>query len=92
MSQVADSLLTIQNVEAAFIIAKDENGLTSISARSAGHINVQVIMEKMGGGGHMTAAAMQRPKAAIGDVKAELLEKIEEYWKEEENDESDSEN
>ena len=92
MSQVADSLLSIQKVEAAFVIAKDENGMTSISARSAGRINVQVIMEKMGGGGHMTAAAMQRQKAAIADVKAELLDKINEYWKEEENDESDSEN
>lgn len=91
MSQVADSLLNVQGVEAAFVIAKDENGLTCISARSAGRINVQIICEKMGGGGHMTAAAMQRPKVSIADIKAELLEKIEEYWKEENSHESDTE-
>lgn len=91
MSQVADSLLSIQKVEAAFVVARDETGMTCISARSAGKINVQVIMENMGGGGHMTAAAMQRQKASIADVKSELLDKIDEYWKEEENDESNSE-
>lgn len=84
MSQVADSLLSIQQVESAFVIAQDEEGTTCISARSAGRMNVQVIMEKMGGGGHMTAAAMQRPKAAIADIKAELLDKVNEYLEEEE--------
>lgn len=91
MSQVADSLLGVQGVEAAFVIAKDENGLTCISARSAGKINVQVICEKMGGGGHMTAAAMQRAKTNIQDVREELIQTLEQYWKEENDNESDTE-
>lgn len=91
MSQVADSLLGIQGVEAAFVIAKDDSGLTCISARSAGRINVQIICEKMGGGGHMTAAAMQRPKTSIQDIMDELTKTLDEYWKEENSDESDTE-
>ena len=91
MSQVADSLLGIQGVEAAFVIAKDDSGTTCISARSAGRINVQIICEKMGGGGHMTAAAMQRAKTNIQDVREELIQTLEQYWKEENDNESDTE-
>ena len=91
MSQVADSLLGIQGVEAAFVIAKDDSGMTCISARSAGRINVQIICEKMGGGGHMTAAAMQRAKTNIQDIREELIHVLEQYWKEETENESDTE-
>lgn len=86
MSQVADSLLAIQGVEAAMVIANNDNGETCISARSAGRINVQKIMEKMKGGGHMTAAAMQRAKTTPENIKSELLNAIAQYWKEEESD------
>lgn len=89
MSQSADSLLEIQGVEAAFVIANSENE-TCISARSAGRINVQTIMEKMHGGGHMTAAAMQRSKTSLEAIKKELLAAIDEYWNEEAEDESNS--
>lgn len=85
MSQAADALLEIQGVEAAFVIANSENE-TCISARSAGHINVQAIMEKMHGGGHMTAAAMQRSRTNIDAVRKELLAAIDSYWKEEAQD------
>ena len=90
MSQVADRLLSIQDVEAVFVIADNTEGETSISARSSGSINVQVIMEAMNGGGHMTAAAMQRKRFSIDELEAELLEQIDIYFREV-NHESDSE-
>lgn len=90
MSQVADSLLSIQDVKAAFVIAQDKNtGINSISARSNGEINVQAIMEAMHGGGHMTAAATQRKDATVKELKEELINIIEQQKKEAE-DESDS--
>lgn len=91
MSQVADSLLDIQGVEAAFVLANTDANETCISARSSGRVNVQAIMEKMHGGGHMTAAAMQRSRTSLDSVKKELIQAIEEYKKEEDaNNESDS--
>ena len=90
MSQVADSLLSIQDVKAAFVIAQDKNtGINSISARSNGEINVQAIMEAMHGGGHMTAAATQRKDATVKELKEELIHIIEQQKKEAE-DESNS--
>ena len=76
-SQVADELLTVRGVTASFVSGKDEHGRTVISARSLGEINVQVIMEKFGGGGHLTTAGAQvkmSPEEAINQIK-ELLEK-----------------
>ncbi len=90
MSQIADDLLQIQDVEASFVIANDGEGQTCISARSNGHMNVQRIMEKMHGGGHMTASAMQRPEMSIDDVEQELLMFIKEYIEEEKQNESNS--
>lgn len=90
MSQVADNLLNIQDVQAAFVIANTGDNETAISARSTRAVNVQVIMERMHGGGHMTAAAMQRSRCSIDDLKQELLQTIDQYFKEEKQDESDS--
>ena len=90
MSQVADSLLSIQDVKAAFVIAQDKStGINSISARSNGEINVQAIMEAMHGGGHMTAAATQRKDATVKELKEELIHIIEQQ-KKEADDESNS--
>ncbi len=60
-SQAADELLNIQDVDAAFILFAEE-GKICISARSLGARNVQVVMEKLGGGGHQTMAAAQLPQ------------------------------
>lgn len=57
-AQAADELLTLQGVNASFVIFED-SGKINISARSYGKINVQIIMEKLGGGGHQTMAAAQ---------------------------------
>ena len=90
MSQVADSLLNIQDVQAAFVIAHTGDNETAISARSTRNVNVQVIMERMHGGGHMTAAAMQRNRCSIDDLRQELLENIEQYFREDKSDEGNS--
>lgn len=61
LSQISDSLLKFKGCQAAFTIGINENnGHTAISARSDGSINVQKIMEKMNGGGHFSAAALER--------------------------------
>ena len=90
ISKIADSLLEIQDVDAAFVIAKNTDGMTGISARSNGNVNVQVIMEAMGGGGHMTAAAMQSDEK-VEVIEKQLKEKIEAYFEEADTDESDTE-
>ncbi len=70
-SQVADELLTIRGIKASFVAGRTLHGNTVISARSLGDINVQVIMEKLGGGGHLTTAGAQvdcSPEEAIEKV------------------------
>jgi c-di-AMP phosphodiesterase-like protein len=65
-------MLSIRGVEASFVIAKDDNDQVAVSARSNGNVNVHVIMEKMNGGGHFTAAGLQRSNTTVSDVLAEL--------------------
>lgn len=59
IAQVADTLLNMTNIMASFVISERPDGKIGISARSLGQINVQVIMEKLGGGGHFSNAAAQ---------------------------------
>lgn len=83
MSQVADSLLTIRDVEASFVIAYVDDAKTvAISARSRGKINVQVIMERMGGGGHFSASATQILESTVEAVTDRLNTIIDEYMEE----------
>ena len=86
MSQAADKLMTIQNMHAAFVIAKGEDDQVCISARSDGTINVQIIMEKMHGGGHLTGAALQRKNTTVEALREELCATIENYLKEVQNE------
>lgn len=65
-AQAADEMLTLQGVDASFVLFED-GGRINISARSYGRINVQIIMEKLGGGGHQTMAAAQ-----LYDITMEL--------------------
>lgn len=76
-SQVADELLTVNGVRASFVAGRDIHGRCVVSARSVGNLNVQVIMEHFGGGGHLNTAGAQmdmEPKQAIEHVK-KILEK-----------------
>ena len=70
--QAADELLSIQGVEASFVLYLEETGV-GISARSMGNVNVQVIMEQLGGGGHQTMAATQLKGCTIQEAKEQLL-------------------
>ncbi|MBQ9047707.1 MAG: DHH family phosphoesterase [Solobacterium sp.] len=92
MSQIADSILQVQDVDAAFVLANTNEDQLAISARSNGKINVQVIMEALGGGGHMTAAAMQRQKGSVEALEKELAQQLETYFEEAAQDEGNTEN
>ncbi|WP_281883315.1 DHH family phosphoesterase [Paenibacillus sp. YYML68] len=81
IAQVADTLLTMTGIMASFVISERPDGLIGISARSLGQMNVQIIMERMGGGGHLTnaatqiegtvAEATQRLKQILNEIHAE---------------------
>lgn len=70
-SQVADELLTVKGVKASFVAGQNEAGCTVVSARSLGDINVQMVMEKFGGGGHFNMAGAQ-----VKESPEEILERI----------------
>ncbi len=88
ISQACDQMLQMKGVDAIFVItniAKDE---VAISARSKNNFNVQIIMEKMHGGGHMTAAGLQRKDEKVEDLKKELMNILKDYIEKEHDDES----
>ena len=84
VAQAADTALSLEDVEASFAIARRSKNEVGISARSTGKINVQLIMEKMGGGGHLSNAAAQLKDVDVEEAKAELLKAIDEYNEENE--------
>ena len=76
-SQAADELLSIRGVKASFVIYPTGN-VMNISARSLGDINVQLVMEVLGGGGHLTMAATQLPNLTIEQTRTKLVAAIKE--------------
>jgi len=84
LSQVADQMLSVKDVEAAFVIANIDDKTVALSARSKGKINVHSIIERMNGGGHFSAAALQRENTTVTKLKEELEETIRQYLEEEE--------
>ncbi|REJ09846.1 DHH family phosphoesterase [Halobacillus trueperi] len=80
IAQAADTLLTMSGIVSSFVISERSDGRIGISARSLGDINVQVIMERMNGGGHLTNAATQLEDTTIEDAKALLQDIIDEYF------------
>lgn len=80
IAQAADTLLTMSGIVASFVISERADGRIGISARSLGDINVQVIMEQMNGGGHLTNAATQLDDTTVEDASAQLKEIIDEYF------------
>lgn len=83
VAQACDELLNIDNINASFVLCKINNNI-SISARSFGEINVQIIMEKLGGGGHQAISATQIKDVTIEEAVNMLKGAIDEYFKEEE--------
>ena len=80
-AKAADELLTINNITASFVIGKLGDKVC-ISGRSIGDVNVQIILEKLGGGGHITLAGAQVEGMTIQEVKQELINRINEYFSE----------
>ncbi len=79
IAQAADELLNISGVEVSFVVCPTEDGGANISARSIGDINVQVIMEKLGGGGNRSAAACQIKGTTLREAVNALFAAIDEY-------------
>ncbi len=80
-SVACDDMLNIKGVKASFVIYMID-GTAFISARSLGDINVQLVLEKLGGGGHITIAGAQMKGYSIDEVKLELKAAISEYMEE----------
>ena len=80
-AKAADELLTISNITASFVLGILGDKIC-ISGRSIGDINVQVILEKLGGGGHITLAGAQVEGMDIFEAKQELINRINEYFSE----------
>ena len=81
-AKAADELLTISDISASFVMALMGEKVC-ISGRSVGDINVQLILEKLGGGGHITLAGAQLEGFTLEDAKSELIIRINEYLLEE---------
>jgi cyclic-di-AMP phosphodiesterase len=80
IAQAADTLLTMDGVIASFVISERSEGVIGISARSLGNINVQIIMESLKGGGHLTNAATQLTGLSIAETESTLKLAIDDYF------------
>lgn len=74
ISKAADAMLAMSGIEASFVLAKNTQGFISISARSRSKLNVQRIMEELGGGGHFNLAAAQIKDLTLPEVDEKLTE------------------
>ena len=81
-AQTADMMLSMENIDASFVVTKREDGRIGISGRSLGNKNVQRVMEKMGGGGHFSNAATQLSDTTIEEAVIQLKEVISELGNE----------
>jgi c-di-AMP phosphodiesterase-like protein len=80
-AQAANSLLEIKGIYASFVLVPTDDGI-SISARSLGNVNVQKVLEKLGGGGHLTVAGAQLKDTDLEEAVEKLKTAISEYFKE----------
>ena len=77
-AQAADEMLSISGIQASFVLCKVDD-VVMISGRSMGDINVQTILEKIGGGGHLTFAGAQIAGVSLQEAKEKLIDSIESY-------------
>lgn len=89
VAQAADELLTMDDIHVSVVLSENEKGV-SISARSDGSVNVQVMMEELGGGGHQTVAGVQVKDVKAEDLVPKVIALAKEQMKESDTDESDS--
>ena len=78
-SQAADEMLNISGIQSSYVLYRTED-IVNISARSMGAMNVQLIMEMLGGGGHQTMAAAQLSNISVSDAKVRLLQVIDQFY------------
>lgn len=81
-AQAADDLMNVTGIQASFVCCKVDDTVY-ISARSFGEINVQRVMEKLGGGGHLTVSGAQLTDCTVEEAKEKVRAAIEEYLEEE---------
>ena len=82
-AQAADELLNISGIDTSFVLFPDNEGRVILSARSMGDVNVQVVLEKLGGGGNAATAGAQVPGKSVDEVTRMLLQAIDQYLAEE---------
>ena len=82
-AQAADELLNISGIDTSFVLFPDQEGRVILSARSMGDVNVQVVLEKPGGGGNAATAGAQVPGKGVDEVNDMLLQAIDAYLEEE---------
>lgn len=87
ISKAADAMLAMSGIEASFVLAKNTQGFISISARSRSKLNVQRIMEELGGGGHFNLAAAQIKDLSLSEAGEKLTEIVLNEIKEKEKEE-----
>ena len=87
ISKAADAMLAMSGIEASFVLAKNTQGFISISARSRSKINVQRIMEELGGGGHFNLAAAQIENMGLSEAGDKLTQLVLDELKEKEKEE-----
>ncbi|PCT85520.1 hypothetical protein A7O96_15770, partial [Listeria monocytogenes] len=85
VAQAADELLSLDGVEASYVIARREENVIGMSARSLGAVNVQLTMEALGGGGHLTNAATQLNDVTVDEAIEKLQQAITEQTSRSEN-------
>ena len=86
-AQAADELLNISGIDTSFVLFPDQEGRVILSARSMGDVNVQVVLEKLGGGGNAAVAGAQISGKSVEEVTRELIAAIDNYFASEENSE-----
>ena len=79
-AQAADELLNISGVDASVVASPDGKGGVFASARSIGELNVQILMEKLGGGGNRSAAAVQFNETSLEEARKKIFQAIDEYY------------
>lgn len=91
-AQAADALINITEISVGVVISACTDGCVNVSARSDGSINVQVIMEELGGGGHQTVAGVQIQNADADEVKQQIIELTKKQFDEVEEKEKNESN
>ena len=79
-AQAADELLNISGIQASIVACPTKEGGVNISARSIGDVNVQVILEPLGGGGNKSAAGVQLPDISIRDAVNSIFKAVDSYF------------